>query len=237
MAPRARFWGPPGGTNPAPSTRHEVLSDLGSSGPALKGLCCSQPAFGSRRLLLRLRAIIRRAGAAYARLPCSAPGSGGEAPGVYRDRVGRPHAPRRDGRRRNEETPQPKPSLRGISFPADGDMLLSASRPTPQAGGTRERMSETRANLTDRQITCALSVSPMSQPYGHVNHSHRKPHQSALKMTLQLEKGHVPSVLSPSQGKTALVPTGCETGLSITLARVTPEGHAQQVLTFLLSIN
>lgn len=133
--PRTVFWGPPGGTNPAPSTRHEVLSDLGSSGPALKGLCCSQPAFGSRRLLLRLCAIIRRAGAAYARLPCSAPGSGGEAPGVYRGRVGRPHTPRRDGKRWNEETPQPKPSLRGISFPADGDMLLSASRPTPQAGG------------------------------------------------------------------------------------------------------
>ena len=61
-------------------------------------------------------------------------------------------------------------------------------------------MPETCANLRDRQITRALSMSPTSQPYGHINHSHHEPHQSALKMTLQLEKGHVPSVLAPGQG-------------------------------------
>lgn len=39
-APRhgpARRWGPPGGTSPGPSTRHKVLSDLGSPGSVSEG--------------------------------------------------------------------------------------------------------------------------------------------------------------------------------------------------------
>lgn len=166
-APRhgpVRGWGPPGGTSPTPSTRHEVLSDLGSPGPALKGLCCSQPAFGSRRLLLHLRAITRRAGAAYGRLPCSTPGSGAEEPGVHQGRVRGPHGPRWDGTTGSEEIPEPKLSLQGISLPPHGDVLLSASRPTPQDGGpegTHQRPMPTSG--TDKSLVsspCRLRASP-----------------------------------------------------------------------------
>lgn len=164
-APRhgpARGWGPLGGTSPAPSTRHEVLSDLGSPGPALKGLCCSQPAFGSRRLLLR--AITRRAGAGLRKTPLlrswvrrrSSRSSPRQGQGTACSWVGW-----ENGERRN---PRTKPSLQGTSLPPHGDVLLSASRPTLQDGGHEGTHRRPPANLGDRQITHALSVSSTSQP-------------------------------------------------------------------------
>lgn len=165
-APRAGG-APRAGRAPVPAPGTRSCQTLAPRAPALKGLCCSQPAFGSRSLFLRLGAITQRSGAAYARFPCSAPCTE-SSPGLGQ------------GTRRSQEreTPELKPSLWGISHPMV-TQLLSASCPTP---GDQEHTPETCANLGDRQITCALSMSPIRQPYGHINHSHHEQHQSEMSL-------------------------------------------------------
>lgn len=101
---------------PAPGTRVVSPWLLG-----LKGLCCSQPAFGSRSLLSPSpchypgnRRCLRKAAQLRTR---SSPEPGSEGQMI----------PGGTGQRGNGEIPQPNLSPWGSSFPFHSNMLLSAS--------------------------------------------------------------------------------------------------------------